>query len=787
MKKYCLLLLSLLCLTTCINDEYVYDPQADGYASLTIKVPAVIMPHTRGTLDDVQENSIQEVDILVFEVEDNADERFKYRIQPTAISPVQGDPTRRKVDIKLERTSKLVRLVVLTNVHDIIESAGISPGELKADALNKLTFTISDKWPTEAEDFADPSLRFRPFPMWGQIPNPVSISTLSTFKEEVTLLRAVAKIDVGIDIEGDPSIGFGNRFLLERVYVYNVPDRAHVAPDMSDPGLENNKVTTPHIPSGINHTQYYYDFIWNPTPENPKQKLFNEIYIPENSLASMSRSFLVITGYLDRDPALCYYRIDFASQNSSDLMHVLRNHRYLINIIGAQGRGYSTLQEAVDSDRGSNMEYKLEVVEDEILDIKYNNQHMLGVDASTLLADWETAEKLIKVYTSYNSGWEASTTTNWIQFMPDLPANPSGTKNPNNNIITNLRFKLSENTTLRREGIITLKSGEITMDLKIIQEAGSNSLMIKTNRNARIPWAAANADGITRIPNASAFTLKLLWQDGLSVINSLSGQTVNTGSTEGNALIAAVDAANKVLWSWHIWVTNYDPSLSSSVRKNREFVFMDRNLGATSVQPDNIASLGFMYQWGRKDPFPGPSRFGTSVNGTRSTLKLYDIDNFDLPDPQTINYLQASTLEATIQNPTTFYMGAVSWMQDETLYNFWENEDGTKGPFDPCPFGWKVPSSGPMEWSPWYGLPNPDVYAAGIEWKDYGYYPYSGYRQGADGTFKSVRQEVHVTTATSIANGHFVFAYRSGSVDPSYNGGVRSNAYPVRCVKVSTW
>lgn len=32
---------------------------------------------------------------------------------------------------------------------------------------------------------------------------------------------------------------------------------------------------------------------------------------------------------------------------------------------------------------------------------------------------------------------------------------------------------------------------------------------------------------------------------------------------EGNALIAAFDAQDKVVWSWHVWVTQYDPSAES--------------------------------------------------------------------------------------------------------------------------------------------------------------------------------------------------------------------------------
>jgi len=34
---------------------------------------------------------------------------------------------------------------------------------------------------------------------------------------------------------------------------------------------------------------------------------------------------------------------------------------------------------------------------------------------------------------------------------------------------------------------------------------------------------------------------------------------------------------------------------------------MDRNLGAATVTTNTVSTLGLLYQWGRKDPFPGSS------------------------------------------------------------------------------------------------------------------------------------------------------------------------------------
>ena len=97
---------------------------------------------------------------------------------------------------------------------------------------------------------------------------------------------------------------------------------------------------------------------------------------------------------------------------------------------------------------------------------------------------------------------------------------------------------------------------------------------------------------------------------------------------EGNAVVAAKDGASKILWSWHIWATAAFDGDNIKVQKyetrprnnitgyenitKRTFNMMDRNLGAASAMPASktaeevIKTYGLFYQFGRKDPFPGP-------------------------------------------------------------------------------------------------------------------------------------------------------------------------------------
>lgn len=149
-----------------------------------------------------------------------------------------------------------------------------------------------------------------------------------------------------------------------------------------------------------------------------------------------------------------------------------------------------------------------------------------------------------------------------------------------------------------------------------------------------------------------------------------------TEAREGNALIAVKDADDNILWSWHIWVVDFDPEETQQTYKSGA-IMMDRNLGATSVIPiwngaetTDYTTYGLYYQWGRKDPFP---YIGSIVPS--GVIKTYDHSN---------------SVEYSVQNPTVVSVGwnnrESTWSTDKTMY-------------DPCPSGWRVPD--PSAWSGW--------------------------------------------------------------------------------------
>lgn len=150
---------------------------------------------------------------------------------------------------------------------------------------------------------------------------------------------------------------------------------------------------------------------------------------------------------------------------------------------------------------------------------------------------------------------------------------------------------------------------------------------------------------------------------------------------KGNVKIAAYDKDNKIIWSWHIWIT--DKPMNQGYSNGS--VALDRNLGAVTASWDGFTTgrtawSGLYYQWGRKDPlFRGTIDPGyASIWGTNVQQK------------------QVSVAEAHADPTAYFYSpGENNWTTDEaTSDHFWgyvsDRDDYVKTIYDPCPPGYRV-------------------------------------------------------------------------------------------------
>ena len=265
-----------------------------------------------------------------------------------------------------------------------------------------------------------------------------------------------------------------------------------------------------------------------------------------------------------------------------------------------------------------------------------------------------------------------------------------------------LYYKVSENEGfLSRSGRIELSYGTLAAIFTINQTADVINLSSSLTANCYIVTGAgkykfravkgngsesvgdvASCDvlwetfGTKETPASNDLITEVLASDGYIMFGT------NVTYRKGNASIAAKDASGKILWSWHIWFTDYP---KEQVYYKGAGTMMDRNLGAVSATPGDIGANGLYYQWGRKDPFVGVGAFvGDSYKEIKSS-----------PD--------CGTIEFAVAHPTTFIerskFGAEDWYYtvDGTVDNTrWQSR---KTIYDPCPAGWRVPDGG---WnSPW--------------------------------------------------------------------------------------
>ncbi|MBQ7855546.1 MAG: hypothetical protein IJ348_00350 [Alistipes sp.] len=175
---------------------------------------------------------------------------------------------------------------------------------------------------------------------------------------------------------------------------------------------------------------------------------------------------------------------------------------------------------------------------------------------------------------------------------------------------------------------------------------------------------------------------------------------------EGNAVLAAYNASENILWSWHIWVIKSDDNpLDDHTTYANGVTFMNKNLGAfanhngESEDTDLIhRSYGLYYQWGRKDPFPRPYSYNCSGGNDERIYNASGSAVYITPEEMSATN---GNVAYTIQHPTTYITNAASvgeggdgvgdWMStsDSSLWN-----DAEKSAYDPCPYGWRVPRSG---------------------------------------------------------------------------------------------
>lgn len=345
-----------------------------------------------------------------------------------------------------------------------------------------------------------------------------------------------------------------------------------------------------------------------------------------------------------------------------------------------------------------------------------------------------------------------------------------------------------------------------------------NQTVLSTATTYKDDYASALTNGVKAA---------IIWSEnaGLAIDATQNGETLTvklSGAENGyNAVIGIKDNSDKILWSWHLWFTDYNPDNVIDTNTGKvtqgwihkykgtlwenggiyaDKYIMDRNLGATklgftsaSLPTQNSKQdeqyVGLYYQWGRKDPF--------TINSA-VTVKTAN---------------GGVAIEEGAWNPDTYYTRTDAdedWAKRGSgNVDRWAGKAATvlpKSAFDPCPAGWRVPISYMDEsrnkadtWSDF-------TTSSQFTGRNYGYY-YRGANNGTCGnasyplTGRMSRGSFSIALNTTgflwsaspqpdfanqfgCARAFATPAYIYGDTTASTIQGIsRASAMPVRCIK----
>ena len=284
-----------------------------------------------------------------------------------------------------------------------------------------------------------------------------------------------------------------------------------------------------------------------------------------------------------------------------------------------------------------------------------------------------------------------------------------------------------------------IENGATNVNAYTSHAAAGNSYVLynfkdHNNQNITDPWIEKTNGGA----NASVDGAEVVWADAANLVSSLSIKHVGGDAfldfevkasdiQSGNAVVA-VKKGGVIVWSWHLWFAPKDALDKIPVTNHQGVVynFTKETLGWKPTQwsgstytsartvkvkvEQTVANNGTkaytvinitqnpgsakkgattLYQFGRKDAFPGVASSALAAN---SHFTENAGDNMSITN--------------NIQNPDKFYNYGSSLWTNYGYYNLWSADNtvtggtnhGNDNPvvktvYDPCPAGFKIPAN----------------------------------------------------------------------------------------------
>ncbi len=304
---------------------------------------------------------------------------------------------------------------------------------------------------------------------------------------------------------------------------------------------------------------------------------------------------------------------------------------------------------------------------------------------------------------------------------------------------------------------------------------------------------------------------------------------------KGNVGLVAYDVDGEILWNWHIWFTDKPVD-----KLTGDYTLMDRFLGATTAptfankkvtfsnDKQRLATYGFYYQWGKKDPFFGPPAHNSkdeNVSNNKPKTSRYWVKayNGNWSSRTDFDTSAQKRIPEVVKDPMKFYKGTATkddnsswvdpaWVDGQVNVALWgyavvtyeEGQVYSKTYNDPCPPGYVAMFN--QAWT--YGADKMQGYTqtskGGFNYSngegDYdnskmgivlcksgfeeAWYPFVGYRNGTTGGYTDVSETGHIATCLPYRAWNIRSFYYTTTNSTQYGGNYGSAiAMPIRCQK----
>lgn len=421
--------------------------------TITVNINGMQIPSTRS----VDEATVAELNILVFRGNPAVLDEYALGTNITLESNAGANKVRFQASLSTHSDPATIVLIANANTQTAaaISAAG-GMGASKAELLSELTYSSPGNMP---------------IPMYGEAE--VNSITSGMKIEGVNLTRMLARIDVVNNAAPD--------FDLLEVDVVNYHSAGYIAPAWNaDTGAMLSALPpSPMIPAASNRQQGIDNAMkYTYSNYNGGNGMFGEIYTYEAATTTSgeehaNRVCLILKGtYRSVE---YYYRVDFTSGDSpstAKYMPLYRNHRYTVSIKTAQGIGYPSAAEALESAGVmNNLKTELLVLdESKITNVAFNGQYYLGIGDNVTWGYLANNKVEVKCATDYPGGWQIAE----IEYVSGDQGWLSVTKDGlSDDKIANLLLKpVNEynQTASDRVANIHLKAGRLTHKLKVTQE-----------------------------------------------------------------------------------------------------------------------------------------------------------------------------------------------------------------------------------------------------------------------------------------------------------------------------